>query len=166
MNRWNLAWLIGIPAFVVVGLTLSYSAPVSREHEQDYELIRLIAEVLQEVDQSYVRPLDAEQRRRLVEDMVTGGLEHLDPHSTYFNAQEYRQFEKRSHARFGGIGIQVGVERAAGALLVASPMPGTPAYDAGIQPNDIIVKVDGQSLDGKRSSEIVDLIQGEPGTPL
>lgn len=166
MNRWNLAWLLGIPAFVLVGMTLSFSAPVSREHEQDYELIRLIAEVLQEVDQNYVRELTPEQRRRFVEDMINGGLEHLDPHSTYFNAQEFTQFNNRSHGKFGGIGIQVAIERAGGGLLVSSPIVGTPAYEAGIQPGDIIVKVDGQSLDGKRSSDIIELIQGEPGTPV
>ena len=58
MNRWNLAWLIGIPAFIVFGATFSYIAPISRAQEQDYELIHLIAEVLGEVDASYVRELD------------------------------------------------------------------------------------------------------------
>ncbi|MBX7102514.1 MAG: S41 family peptidase [Gemmataceae bacterium] len=166
MNRWNLAWLIGIPAAVIFGLTVSFSAPVSREHEQDYELIRLIAEVLNEVDHTYVRELNPDQRRQLVENMVTAGLEQLDPHSTYFNEREYKSFGRKSKGKFGGVGVQVTMDRRAGALLVSSPMVGTPAYEAGIQPGDMIVKVNGVPLDHKRSTEAVELILGEPGTPV
>jgi carboxyl-terminal processing protease len=51
-------------------------------------------------------------------------------------------------------------------LLVTSPIAGTPAYEAGIQPGDLITKVDGVSLENKRSSDAIELILGEPGTPI
>lgn len=166
MNRWNLAWLIGVPVCVLFGLTVSFSAPVSREHEQDYELIRLMAELLEEVDHSYVRKLTPDERRRLVEDMVTNGLEMLDPHSTYFNEREYKSFSRKSRGKFGGVGIQVVMDRRQGGLLVTTPMVGTPAYEAGVQPGDLILKVDGVPLEHKRSTDAVELILGKPGTPV
>lgn len=166
MNRWNLAWFLGVPAVVLFGLAVSFSAPVSRENEQDYELLRLFAEALNEVDHSYVRELDQDGRRKLVEEMITGGLERLDPHSTFFNHREYKQFSRKSRGKFGGIGIQVTYDRASGGLLVTSPMVGTPAYEAGIQPGDLIIKVDGTPLEHKRSTEAIDLIMGDPGTPV
>src|SRR5437588_417045 len=125
------SWLLGIPLVVALGLTLSYSAPAMRDRkDQDYELVRLLVDVLAEVDQSYVKELDPEAKRRLVEDMINGGLERLDPHSAYFSAREYKQFERKSHGKFGGVGIQIGLDRTTGAIQVTTPMVGTPAYEA------------------------------------
>lgn len=163
MNRWNLAWLIGIPMVVVMGLTLSYSAPIGREHDQDYELIHLIGDVLTEVDHNYVRELTPDERRRLVEDMINGGLERLDPHSSYFSEREFRQFEGKTKGKFGGIGVQISLDRSAGALMVTSPIVGTPAYDAGLMSGDLIIKINGESMEHKRTAEAVELIQGDPG---
>src|SRR5919204_5007926 len=131
MSRFTLAWLVGIPLVVLLGLTLPYSPP-PRDKEQNYELVKLLVDVLAEVDQSYVRELDPEAKRRLVEDMINGGLERLDPHSSFFNIREYKQFVRKSNGKFGGGGIQVNVYRSTGALVVTSPLGGTPAYEAGI----------------------------------
>ncbi len=166
MNRWNLAWLISIPMLVALGLAFSYSAPVGRAHEQDYELIRLVADVLSVVDQKYVRELTPDQRRKFVEDMINGGLERLDPHSTYFNARRFKDFDNKSEGKFGGVGIQVTMDHTIGALFVSSPMVGTPAYEAGIQPGDLILKVDGKSLEHKLRHEAVEMVMGDPGTQV
>jgi hypothetical protein len=57
MSRRNLAWLLGIAAVSLLGLAVSQSAP-SREKNQDYELVKLVVDVLDEVDHNYVRELD------------------------------------------------------------------------------------------------------------
>src|SRR5437660_485251 len=104
MSRWNLAWLLGVPAFIVVGLTVVFAAPRStRVKDQDYENIQLIAEVLTEVDQKYVRELSPEQKCKLVADMINGGLERLDPYSSFFDVEEYSQFQRQTEGSFGGI---------------------------------------------------------------
>src|SRR4051794_30697373 len=165
MTRWNLAWLVGIPLVVLLGLTLTYSAPVPSRN-QNYELVKLVVDVLDEVDQNYVRELDPAARRRLVEDMVNGGLERLDPYSAFMGDREYKQFERESKGKFGGVGIQVGLDRNSGALVVTSPMVGTPAYEAGVLAGDQIVKIDGKALDNLRTGEAIELIQGEVGSPV
>lgn len=165
MSRWNLAWLLGIAAVAVVGLAVSHSAPL-REKDRDYELVRLVVDVLNEVDHKYVQNLDTDRKRRLVEDMINGGLERLDPHSGFINSQEYKQFSRTSKGRFGGIGIQIGTDRSTGQLMVHSPMVGTPAYEAGVQAGDLIVKIDGKPTENLRLHEAVDLIQGEPGAKI
>jgi carboxyl-terminal processing protease len=166
MSRWNLAWLVGIPLVVLLGLTLTYSAPPLRQRDQNYELVKLVVDVLDEVDQNYVRELDPVARRRLVEDMINGGLERLDPYSAFMGDREYKQFERKSKGKFGGVGIQVGLDRNSGALVVTSPMVGTPAYEAGVLAGDQIVKIDGKALDNLRTGEAIELIQGEVGTPV
>lgn len=166
MSRANVAWLIGVPLVIVFGLAVTYSAPPLRERDQHYELVKLLVDVLSEVDQNYVRDLDPAARRKLVEDMINGGIERLDPHSGFMSAQEFRQFERKSRGKFGGIGIQVGVDRVTGLMVVTTPLVGTPAHAAGILPGDQILKVDGQSIDALRNSEAIELIQGEPGTSV
>src|SRR5262249_13345647 len=163
MSRRNLWLLAAIAGVSLLGFTVSYSAP-TREKDNDYELVRLVVDVLHEVRQRYVVDVDPDRERKLVEDMINGGLERLDPHSAYIPPREYKQFEKQSEGKFGGVGIQVGFDRQnRGQLTVISPMPGTPAYEAGVLAGDLIVKIDGKSTENMRMNEAVDLIQGDPG---
>jgi carboxyl-terminal processing protease len=164
MSRWNLAWLVGLFAATLVGLSLSYSAP-SRDSalQKKHENIRLLVDVLEEVQHKYVKELDTGKMRDLVENMINSGLEHLDQHSSFINPDEYAQFKNASRGKFGGIGIKIGVDRATGQVLVESPMVGTPAYEAGVQAGDIIVKIDGKSTQNMSLKDVVAHIQGEPG---
>src|SRR5262249_61576429 len=96
------------------------------------------------------------------EDTIHGGVESVDPHSGYINARDYKQFDKQSEGKFGGVGIEVGFDRQnRGLLTVISPIPGTPAHEAGILAGDVILKIDGKPTESLRMSEAVDLIQGE-----
>lgn len=165
MPRWNLAWLLGIVGVALLGLVLSQTAP-SREKDKDYEMVGLIMDVLNEVDHKYVRELDPETKRKLVEDMINGGLERLDPHSNFINARKFKQFAKDSKGEFGGVGIRIEADRQSGALVVESPLVGTPAYEAGVIAGDVIVKIDGKSTENMTINDAVDLIQGEPGKKI
>jgi carboxyl-terminal processing protease len=166
MPRWNLAWLLGIAAVVLLGYTVSHSAP-TQERDQDYKLVQLLVDVLDEVDHRYVRSLTPDEKRKLVEDMINGGLVHLDAHSTYINSSDYKRFAVSSKGKFGGVGIQLEPDsRAGGALTVESPMVDTPAYNAGVQAGDIILKIDGKSTENMHVADAVSLITGEPGTKV
>lgn len=166
MSRWNLGWLLGVTITAVVGLSLTYSAP-SRDNSirRKHENLKLLVDVLDEVQQKYVKELDGDKMRDLVENMVTLGLERLDPHSSFINPEEFKQFQKQSKGRFGGIGIRIGLDRA-GQVFVESPMVGTPAYEAGVLAGDLIVKIEGQNTDGMPLKKVVESIQGEPGTKV
>src|SRR5262249_57858276 len=101
---------------------------------------------MDKVKHNYVTHVDRDRQRKLIEDMINGGLDRLDPHSTFINAKDFKQFSKASEGQFGGIGIPLGYDRNSGMqLAVISPMVGTPAYDAGILANHLIVKIAGQS---------------------
>ncbi len=171
MPRRNLAWLLGVASVITLGLAathiVSWAQDRQERREKNYELIRLLVDVLDEVDQKYVTPLDSDRKRKLVEDMINGGLDRLDPHSTFINAKDYKQFDKQSKGKFGGIGVQIGYDRnGANQLVIISPMVGTPAYEAGILANDLVVKIDGKSTENMRLGEAVDLIQGEAGQKI
>ena len=163
MSRWNLAWLLGVPALIFCGLVVTASAPPP---DSDYLLVRTLVDVLAEVDKNYVKELSDEKKRKLVEDMINGGLERLDPHSQYFNAEELRQFETSTDGQFGGIGVVLMADPKSGHLMVESPMPGTPAYEAGLQAGDLILKVGDKPTEGLKEAEARQLIKGEVGTPV
>ncbi|MFQ3594359.1 MAG: S41 family peptidase [Gemmataceae bacterium] len=166
MSRRNLFWILAIASLSFLGLAVSYSAP-TREKDHDYELVKLLVDVLTEVRQNYVVEISPERERQLVEEMINGGLERLDPHSMYINPSEYKTFSRQSEGKFGGIGIQVGYDRSnPSRLSVLSPLVGTPAYEAGIQAGDLILKIDGRDTESLRMNEAIDLIQGRPGTKV
>jgi carboxyl-terminal processing protease len=168
MPRRNLAWLLGVAGVMTLGLAVTHIFSWAQERQErrdkNYELVHLLVDVLDEVDTKYVTKLDTDRKRKLVEDMINGGLDRLDPHSTFINAKDYKQFSKASKGKFGGIGIQLGYDRSSGMQLsVITPMVGTPAYEAGILANDLITKIDGKSTENMRLNEAVDLITGDPG---
>jgi len=169
MSRQNLAWLLGIVAVSVFGFAVScaVTAPAARHDDQDYEHVRLFVDVLHEVRSRYVYKLTPEKERKLVEDMLNGGLDRLNPHNAFINKKEYRQFARRSKGAFGGIGIQLGYDtNNRGLLTVISPMVGTPAHEAGVLAGDVITKIDGKSTEGMRLNEAIELITGEPGQKI
>jgi carboxyl-terminal processing protease len=164
MPRRNLAWLLGIVCFVVFGVALAVEVP---QGEDDYALFRLMVDVFKEVDQRFEKPLTADEKRKLVENMINGGLERLDPHSAYIPPSEYRQLNDQTRGKFGGIGIQIEpANQATGMLTVISPMPGTPAYKAGILAGDVILKIDGKPTESMRLREAIEAIKGNKGEPV
>jgi carboxyl-terminal processing protease len=165
MSRWNLAWLVGACAATLLGLSLTATAQREASRPGKHDNLKLLVEVLDDVQQKYVRELDQEKMRELVENMINGGLDKLDPHSAFINQDEFRQFQQQSEGKFGGVGIRLGLDRG-GQFMVESPIPGTPAYDAGVMAGDLILKVDGKSIEQMSLRKVVDLIQGEPGTDI
>lgn len=159
----NLAWLVVVPAIVALGLAISYSAPPP---DKDYKLVRQVVDVIAEVDASFYRELNDEERQQLVEDMINGGLRKLDPHSEYLNAEHLKRFETDAQGSFGGVGIVLTIDQPTKFLKVDHPMPGTPAYDAGIIADDLIVKVGDKSTEGITVPDARKLITGEPDTTV
>src|SRR5579872_4052788 len=163
MPQRNLIWLLVIPGIVGLGLAIGYSAPAP---DKDYRLVRQIVEVLAEVDANYVRELTDEERQKLVENMINGGLSQLDKHSQYFNEQELHNFVRENEGSFGGVGVVFHIDQQTKFPKVGSLMPGTPAYDAGVIVGDLIVKVNDTSTENLPSEDLRKLITGESGSTV
>jgi carboxyl-terminal processing protease len=169
MSRQNLAWLLGILGISALSFVVSIGAvaPVYGERPQDYENVRLFVDVMHEVRSRYLYKLTPEKERKLVEDMLNGGLERLNPHNAFIPPAEYKQFTRRSKGKFGGIGIHLGHDTGGrGLLTVISPMVGTPAHEAGVLAGDVILKIDGKSTETMRMSEAIEMITGDPGEKI
>ncbi len=164
MSQRNLAWLLIIPALVIGGGAISSFTPPPPE--QDYARIRTLVDVLAEVDKSYYRPLTADEKQKLVEEMINGGLAKLDENSTYFNEERLKKFDQQNQGTFGGIGVMLDNDPETGRVKVGSPMPDSPAFEAGVLPDDLILKVEGKDTTGLTQDEVSGLIKGEEGKPV
>lgn len=100
---------------------------------------------------------------------VEGAIEGLvdsygDPHTIYMPPKDADNFNENISGNFSGVGMEVGVRD--DMITVISPLPDTPAEQAGVLAGDIIVKIDGESTEGMNIDEAVDLIRGEKGTEV
>jgi carboxyl-terminal processing protease len=135
----------------------------AKPRDEMLELYGLFVDAVEKVETNYVRKVS---RRELLESALEGMLQNLDPHSTFINSGEWRQFQRQIEGKFGGIGIQVGLDEENGRLKVIAPMVGTPAYDGGILAGDLIVEIDGQSTEGMSTEKAAEFLTGRPGTEV
>ncbi|MCH8828667.1 MAG: PDZ domain-containing protein, partial [Planctomycetes bacterium] len=131
------------------------------KQEIDYELFKVFVDTLDQVDRNYVKDVD---RRKLIEAAIRGMLSELDPYSSYINPKQLSRFETSVESKFGGIGIQITTE--GGPLRIISPLVGSPAYRAGVQAGDRVVKINGKSTKGIRIDEAVRRLKGDAGTSV
>ncbi|WP_300655082.1 S41 family peptidase [Pseudomonas sp.] len=123
--------------------------------------LRTFAEVMDRIKSAYVEPVSD---KTLLENAIKGMLSNLDPHSAYLDPESFRELQESTSGEFGGLGIEVGLED--GFVKVVSPIDDTPASKAGIQPGDLIVKIDGQPTKGLSMLEAVDKMRGEAGSKI
>lgn len=112
----------------------------------------------------YIEPIDEDELlRRAVRGMVHG----LDPYSVFYGPEELRVLEEESTGQLVGIGVLLTpVSEAAPHPLIRFPLPGGPAETGGVQPGDRLLRVNGESLEGKTMDEIVGLVKGPRGTAV
>ena len=89
----------------------------------------------------------------------------LDPHSEYLDAADYKELQEDISAEFGGIGVQVELNKA-GRVVVIAPVAGTPGDRAGIRRGDEIVSIDGADLIKPAMQDIVTRLRGKPGSKV
>lgn len=111
---------------------------------------------------SLYRPLDEKSR---INGAIHGMVSSLgDPYTAYMDPEESEQFDDALNGSLSGVGIELG--QLSNAIVVIAPLPDSPAMRAGIKPKDIILEVDGESIDGLDISTVVSKIRGEEGTKV
>jgi carboxyl-terminal processing protease len=159
-------WMAGIGGAVAgVVVSTQFAAPIlAQEADQEksvYEQLDLFGDIFERIRLSYVEETDDKD---LIEAAINGMLTHLDPHSSYLPPTEFDDMRVQTKGEFGGLGIEVTQEN--GVVKVVSPIEGTPADRAGVQPGDFITQVDGESVMGLTLNEAVDLMRGPVGSDI
>ncbi|MET4129340.1 S41 family peptidase [Roseovarius sp. MBR-6] len=163
MKKFLMATAAGILTGAVV--TTQVAAPLlAQENTQSssvYEQLDLFGDIFERVRAQYVEDVDT---RKLIEAAINGMLTSLDPHSSYLSPDDAENMQVQTRGEFGGLGIEVTQED--GFVKVVSPMDGTPADLAGIEPGDFITHVDGESVLGLTLNEAVDRMRGPVGSEI
>ncbi len=126
-----------------------------------YENLEIFTEVLREIQENYV---DLKEPEELIQGAIKGMVENLDPHSSYMDKKEYEDLMEDTRGKFDGVGIEITVRD--NILTVVSPIEGTPAYKAGIEAGDQIIKIDGELSTDMSLPDAVSRIRGERGTKV
>lgn len=157
------AWIVTCVILSVAFLIKSARA----EDDEYYELMRVFVDTFEQIDRNYVKDVD---RRELMEAAVRGMLSELDPYSNYISPDDINRFNEDVEQEFGGIGIQVQFQPEKGGLIVSSPLPGSPAYQAGVLAGDVIVEIEGQPVADfpprRELQTAVKLLKGKPGVEV
>ncbi|WP_439860643.1 S41 family peptidase [Pseudomonas sp. MBLB4136] len=157
----SIALLGGAPLLHAAEPAEEAAATASGKAPLPLEDLRTFAEVLDRIKAAYVEPISD---KTLLENAIKGMLSNLDPHSAYLDIDAFRELQESTSGEFGGLGIEVGMED--GFVKVVSPIDDTPASRAGIQPGDLIIKIDGQPTKGLSMLEAVDKMRGEAGSKI
>ncbi|MBI3019224.1 MAG: PDZ domain-containing protein [Deltaproteobacteria bacterium] len=126
-----------------------------------YEKIGVLLKVLNYVENNYV---DEVKIQDLIYGAINGMLATLDPHTNFLTPELFKEMKVDTSGQFGGLGIEITIKD--GVLTIISPMEGTPAYKAGLQPNDKIVKIEEEYTDKMNLIEAVSKMRGKKGTPV
>jgi carboxyl-terminal processing protease len=124
-----------------------------------YTGLDLFVEVLQTVQANYVDPVDP---GRLVTGAMRGVTHALDPWSRYLDPDDFRATRGVIQGSFDGIGATV--DQRGGWPVVVAPIEGSPAWNAGLEPGDVITKVDGHSTFGLPPDEVSAKLRGAAST--
>ncbi|KRT53978.1 C-terminal peptidase (prc) [endosymbiont of Ridgeia piscesae] len=156
-------FLVGLMAISMGQLSAVAAAQQSERPAAELPLqeLRAFAEIFGRIKANYVEPVDD---KTLLEYAIRGMLSGLDPHSSYLNADEYKELQVGTTGQFGGLGIEVGMED--GFVKVISPIDDTPAQHAGVRAGDLIVRLDETPVKGMSLNDAVKLMRGKPGTKI
>jgi len=147
---------------VLVGVALGNAAPMLARGVGAYDFVDPIVDVRREILSTYVEQPDEEQMR-------VGAIEGMiatldDPYTNYFTAEQLETFEQHTTGTFSGIGAEI--DQRDGYIVVVSPLEDSPAFKAGVRPGDLILEVDGESIQGVSTTEAVQRITGPEGTDV
>ncbi|MGX5221165.1 S41 family peptidase [Pseudomonas segetis] len=137
------------------------AAPASDKAPLPLDELRTFVEVMDRIKSSYVEPVTDKE---LLENAIKGMISNLDPHSAYLGPEDFADLQESTSGEFGGLGIEVGMED--GFVKVVSPIDDTPASKAGIQPGDLIIKIDDQPTKGMSMLDAVDKMRGKAGSKI
>lgn len=163
MNKFLVAAFAGIVGGTAVSTQVA--GPLLAQ-EQDanqsiYQQLDLFGDVFERIRSQYVTEADTGD---LIEAAINGMLNSLDPHSSYLPPEDYEDMREQTRGAFGGLGIEITQQE--GYIRVITPIDDTPAFEAGVQPGDLISAVDGTSLLGLTLPEAVELMRGPVGSEI
>lgn len=141
--------------------SLARSEIDKKKKDDLYKQVELFSDTLAIIDSEYV---DDTKAKDLIYGALKGMLGSLDPHSQFMDPETYNELKVDTEGRFGGLGIEITIKD--GLLTVVSPIEDTPAWKAGLKPNDRIVKINNELTRDMTLVDAVKKMRGKAGEPV
>ena len=153
-------FLLGTLTVILAISLLSFS----QLRDNYFEITRnldIFGTLFKELNTNYVDEVDPEE---LIVEGINAMLSSLDPYTNFIPESELESYRTQTTGEYGGIGATV--ETKNGLSTVIMPFVGFPAHIAGLEIGDNILQIDGKDLAGRSSTEVSDLLKGNPNTTL
>ena len=146
-----------------ISATVTEDEEIKTSEDSNKKISNAIEAFREQIDKYYIGEID---EKKLLDSTLKGYIEGLDDeYSEYMTAEEWEEYQADSLGNYVGVGIYLSMDNDDN-VVVVSPIKGTPAEEAGIESGDIIVGVNDESVIGKNSSEVSNLVKGEEGTKV
>ncbi len=156
MKPTKLVWIRNAVLVLLASGVFVYSTAQER-----YTELQNFSKVLNLIQQYYVEEVDT---KKLIQGAIKGMLKELDPHTSFMQAEVFKEFETETSGEFGGLGIEMSIQNSI--LTIISPIEDTPAWIAGVKPGDKVIAIDGKSTKGLSLIDASQLIRGKNGTKV
>lgn len=153
---------ISIGGTYVVADRTEQTAPTEEGTAQTPGTFSKIEAVYNQLSTDYYQEVDEDQ---LIEGALSGMVDAIgDPYTQYLDVSESASLNDTISASFEGIGAEV--MKQGDSIMIVSPIAGSPAEEAGLKPNDVLLKADDKNLTGLTLNEAVSFIRGEKGSDV
>lgn len=165
IKKFHFIMLLFLMVFLSAGITtvaLSFGDEKVVTVSNDRTEFNKLYEAFDTLKNGYYKKVN---EQKLINGAIDGMVSSLDdPYSDYMSKDEAQSFHSSITSSFEGIGAEI--QEKDGHIMIVSPIKGAPAEKAGLLPNDIILSVDGKSLQGMTSTQAVTIIRGKKGTKV
>lgn len=124
--------------------------------------LKILVDVMSKIQDSYV---EETKPKDLITGALYGMVSRLDQFSEFISAEDMKKMREETKGEFGGVGLRLNTPKD-GVLLVVTPMLNTPAYKAGVEPGDKIIKIEDKLVANLKSDEAVTMLRGIVGTKV
>ena len=144
-------------ALVGAGIFGGRYALSNKDHAVNQESVQKAKTIESLIDKYYLDQIDNDELESYLYKGLMAGLG--DPYSTYYTAEEYKELTEDTEGVYRGIGVTMQKDVSTGAVTVVKCFEGAPGAEAGLQPQDQLVKVNGEDITDKELSEVVKMIK-------